>query len=129
MSCLSPSPAAGCVVVGLDATPLSLKSYVVQFCLRSSLFSPFAARKHTAQEDVAHFPGNIFGVGIHARVMPSVNPIHHAKQAEDGDATGKLQFAFTLKVVKQSDAYPIVFALDGGQLGGETVFQDFGLVR
>src|ERR1700685_2778015 len=108
----------------LDRSNLSSFKYFVA----QNLSPPFAAWQNTAEEDVAHFPGNTFGVGVHARVMPSVNPIHHAKQAEYGDAAGKLQFVPALKVIEQSDANPIVFALYRGQLGGEAVFQDFGLV-
>src|SRR5579863_7744154 len=146
MSCLVLSPAAGCVVVAMEVTPLS---FIVQFLVLcnsvlvqtvilnftpspraapSILFPPFARREDTPQEDVAHFAGNVFCVGVDARVVPSVNPIHHAKQAEHSDAAGKLQTAFPFQVFEQTEANPVILALDGGEVGSETILQNLGFV-
>src|SRR5579859_3637950 len=67
---------------------------------------------HTAQEQVSHLACDGLGIGIHARVVPGVNPIHHAKQAQHSKARGKLQPALALQVVEQSHANPVILPLD-----------------
>jgi hypothetical protein len=51
------------------------------------------------KKNVTHLTCNFFGVGIDSRVMPGVNPIHHAKQAQHRNACGELQRPFPLQFV------------------------------
>ncbi len=56
-----------------------------------SIYAPLPPAITPAQKDVAHLARELFGIGIDPRIMPGVNPVHHAEQTEHGDARGELQ--------------------------------------
>jgi len=73
-----------------DATEASEMLKPCDARLLQCLSAALSARHHAAQKDVAHFTRELIRVGINPRVVPGIDPIHHAEQAEYRDAGGEL---------------------------------------
>src|SRR5215510_8849776 len=91
------------------------------------------------KEDVAALTRNCRGFGINPRLVPGVEPVHHAKESHDSCTSGDSSFivcfrtqpcqAFCLrKIFHQSNANLVVVALDGGDFCSFAVFEDIVLV-
>src|ERR1039458_6240718 len=150
-SCLVVSPVAGCIVVAMFVTPyyvfVNINTsvalnylFVIPGCLSfrakrgisvspepnttptlAPIFARPAAVYHAAQEEVAHFSRDMLGIGIDARVMPGINPIHHAKQAQHRDARGELQSPVAFQFIQKAHADAVVFAFDGRHFRGKSI--------
>src|SRR5580693_6755379 len=77
------------------------------------VFARLRTCHYAAQKDVTHLSRQLSGVSINSRVMPGVDPVHHAKQAQHRDAGGELQSADAFQFVQQSHTDAVVLALDG----------------
>src|ERR1035438_7320611 len=73
-----------------------------QKTISAHVSAPPTARHHPAQKNVAHLPRDLLLVGINPRVVPRVDPIHHAEQAEYRYPRGELQPPLALQLVKQT---------------------------
>src|SRR5580700_1265182 len=92
------------------------------------VFASSDIRHHPAQKNIAHLACKLSGVSIDPRVMPRIDPIHHAEKAEHSDARRELQSPIPLEFIQQADADSVIFPLDGSNLGSKTVLQRFRFV-
>src|SRR5262252_4276599 len=83
-------------------------------CLPKPLFlSSSLGGHHTTQENVSHFVCDRCRVGIDARIVPGIDPIHHAEQAQHCETSRELPPTLALQIVEQPHADSVVFPLDG----------------
>src|SRR5271169_2157215 len=68
----------------------------------SCVSTHFRAVHHAAQKNVAHLAREPLRVSIDPRIVPSIDPVHHAKQAENRDPRGNLQSPLTFQFIQQS---------------------------
>src|SRR6266571_4425229 len=81
------------------------------------------------EKNVAHLAGQLARISVGARVVPGVNPVHHAEKCEHRNAAGKFYSLTLLEVVEQLQAYAVVLTFDGGNFRAEAVAQRVVLVR
>src|SRR5258707_2211013 len=101
----------------------------VRYCGSFLLQSLAGHRSDALEKNGSHLTRQFRGIAIDPRVIPGVDPVNHAKQAEHGCPAGKLQSTRQLIAVQQFNADSVIFTLDGCDLGSETVLQDIILVR
>src|ERR1019366_66878 len=81
---------------------------------------------HSPQKNIAYLAGDGFRVGIDARSVPRVQPVHHSEKSQDrrarADSTrpsgmppNELQPFSLYQILHQSDANAVVFTLNSGQ--------------
>src|SRR5581483_11450138 len=92
------------------------------------LLTKLSAAHDPSQKDVSHLVRHGLGIGIDPGIVPGVNPIHHAEQAEYRDPRGELAPLFALQFIQQPDADSVILALDCGHFRGETILQRLSLV-
>ena len=57
---------------------------------------PHAGRLYATEKNISHLPRQRVRVGVNLWLVPGINPVHHSKEAQHGDAAGKLQPTFQL---------------------------------
>src|SRR6202451_1730162 len=74
---------------------------------------------YSREKDITDLARQGDGVGVHLRLIPRVNPVHHAEKAERGDACVELQPLLLFERFNQIETTAVVFALERGDLRAE----------
>src|ERR1700692_2724415 len=89
---------------------------------------PSSSRGDSTKENVSHFARQLLCPAVKARVVPGVNPVHHAEQRKHSRATVKFYSLFFFVVVQKVTANPVVLTFDVRDLAAVFAVEHFILV-